>query len=212
MSLLDLQEVSRIPDSRIPGHWAQCTVGWKRTDKYCHVRQSDIQPRQTMCPRRSCCYKPRRWPFVTIHARCQWMSFLLSERIRFCWTSLCQLTWPYRVTIGGVNGPICHGAGRRNRTISDQVVAIEYIDANGVHKTIVCKEQLKAAAGCFGLLGIVTHITFELGAMIYAVLRPKKIPISLAIPPLSASYVPLALYKNRTHKDIADANADFMCD
>lgn len=117
---------------------------------------------------------------------------------------------PYRVTVGGVNGPICHGAGRRNKTISDQVVAIEYVDVNGVHQSVVDKDQLKAAAGCFGLLGIVTHITFELEAMTYAVLRPKKTPISLAIPPLSMSEVPLALYKNWTEKDVADAKADFI--
>ena len=32
-----------------------------------------------------------------------------------------------RVTVGGVNGPICHGAGRSHKTINDQVVAIEYV-------------------------------------------------------------------------------------
>lgn len=31
-------------------------------------------------------------------------------------------------------------------------------------------EELKAAAGAFGLLGVVTHITFELDAMTYAVM------------------------------------------
>lgn len=114
-----------------------------------------------------------------------------------------------RVTVGGVNAPICHGAGRSHKTISDQVVAIEYVDANGVLQTVVDRTQLKAAAGCFGLLGIVTHITFELEAMTYAVMRPQKTAITLAIPPLKMSDVPLALYKNWTQKDIDAAKADF---
>ena len=79
-----------------------------------------------------------------------------------------------RVTIGGVNGPICHGAGIRHRTLNDYVRAIEYVDANGVHRTISDPSHLRAAAGCFGLLGIVTHITFELDKMSYAIMEPTK--------------------------------------
>ncbi|RAL63059.1 hypothetical protein DID88_004144 [Monilinia fructigena] len=86
------------------------------------------------------------------------------------------------VTAGGVNGPICHGAGRRHKTVSDYVRAIEYIDANGMHRTITKPAHLRAAAGCFGLLGIVTHITFLLSPMSYAILRPTKPDIALAIP------------------------------
>ena len=33
----------------------------------------------------------------------------------------------HRVTVGVGNGPICHGAGRRHKTINDMVVAIEYV-------------------------------------------------------------------------------------
>ena len=42
----------------------------------------------------------------------------------------------HRVTVGGVNGPICHGAGRRHKTINDQVVAIEYVSF--ADKTLKC--------------------------------------------------------------------------
>lgn len=52
-------------------------------------------------------------------------------------------------------------------------------------------------------------MTFDLEAMTYALLRPKKFSISIAVPPLSMSEVPLALYKNWTEKDMADAKADF---
>ena len=115
------------------------------------------------------------------------------------------------MTVGGVNGPICHGAGRHHATINDQVKAIEYIDANGKHQFVSDQKQLKAAAGCFGLLGVVTHITFELEAMIYPVMKPEKTAISLAIPPLQASDVPVALRKDPlpTDKELQAAKADF---
>lgn len=114
-----------------------------------------------------------------------------------------------RVTFGGVNGPICHGAGRRHKTINDQVRAVEYVDANGVHRTISDPTHLKAAAGCFGLLGIVTHITFALEPMRYAVLKPVKPDIGLAIPPPSREDIPLALRKSWTDAQYAAALADF---
>ena len=119
--------------------------------------------------------------------------------------------WRNRVTIGGVNGPICHGAGRRHGTVNDQVKAIEYIDANGKLQMVSDQKQLKAAAGCFGLLGVVTHITFELEAMIYPVMKAEKPAISLAIPPLQASDVPLALRKDPlpTNEELQAAKADF---
>ncbi|KAI9881007.1 MAG: hypothetical protein M1830_009501 [Pleopsidium flavum] len=113
------------------------------------------------------------------------------------------------VTIGGVNAPICHGAGRRNKTLSDQVRVIEYVDANGQHQLLSDNNHLKAAAGCFGLLGLVTHITFELHAMTYAVMKPRKRDIGLAIPPLNRSDVPLALHRTWTDTQLAEALKDF---
>ncbi|KAM0141342.1 hypothetical protein ACHAP3_002204 [Botrytis cinerea] len=113
------------------------------------------------------------------------------------------------VTAGGVNGPICHGAGRRHQTVSDYVRAIEYIDANGVHRTVTKPAHLRAAAGCFGLLGIVTHITLLLSPMTYAVLRPTKPDIALAIPPLSPTDIPIALRKSWTPAQYADALKEF---
>lgn len=114
-----------------------------------------------------------------------------------------------RVTIGGVNAPICHGAGRSHKTLSDQVRAIEYVDANGIHRTISNPAHLKAAAGSFGLLGIVTHVTLEVNKMTYALLNPSKPDIGLAIPPLNPNDVPLALRKTWTKAKMAAAQADF---
>jgi hypothetical protein len=115
-----------------------------------------------------------------------------------------------RVTVGGVNGPICHGAGRSHKTINDQIRAIEYVDANGEHRTITDPAHLKAAAGCFGLLGIITHITLEVDKMTYAMMKPEKPDIGLAIPPLNPDDVPLALQKTWTKTRVDAAYADFV--
>ena len=116
------------------------------------------------------------------------------------------------VTMGGVNGPICHGAGRRHKTLSDLVRVIEYVDANGVHQQVSDPQLLKAAAGCFGLLGIVTHLTLELDAMTYAVLKPRKPDIGFAIPPLSLKDVPVALRKDLTAQQYEEAHAEALAD
>lgn len=106
----------------------------------------------------------------------------------------------HRVTIGGVNGPICHGAGARHKTISDYVRAVEFVDANGRLQKITDPEHLRAAAGCFGLLGVVTHITFELDKMTYAVLEPRKVDVARAIPPLDINDIPRALRDDKWGK------------
>ncbi|RDW66713.1 hypothetical protein BP5796_09462 [Coleophoma crateriformis] len=114
------------------------------------------------------------------------------------------------VTVGGVNGPICHGAGIGHKTIADYVRAVEYIDANGTPQIISDAKELKAAAGCFGLLGVVTHITFALDKMSYALLKPAKIDVGLAIPPPRGEDIPLALQKTWTKAQIAAAQDDFV--
>ena len=81
-------------------------------------------------------------------------------------------------------------------TISDYVRCVEYVDVNGELRSVSKPEQLRAAAGCFGLLGIVTHITFELDyfeQMTYAELKPLKQPVAEAIPPIDKNAIPLAL-------------------
>lgn len=117
-----------------------------------------------------------------------------------------------RVTAGGVNGPICHGAGRRHKTISDQVRAIEYVDAHGKLQVISDPELLKAAAGCFGLLGIVTHISLELDPMSYAIMNPSKPAVELAVPPLSLDDVPKAIRNSVSEAELLDATRQFEKD
>ncbi|KAL9127507.1 MAG: hypothetical protein Q9217_003637 [Psora testacea] len=115
------------------------------------------------------------------------------------------------VTIGGVNAPICHGAGARHKTISDYVRAVEYVDAHGVCQKVDDPDLLRVAAGCFGLLGIVTHITFELDAMTYAILKPQKKPAAFAIPPPDNDIrrIPDALWDVKKYGEKDEPNAEF---
>ncbi|KAJ9610462.1 hypothetical protein H2200_005239 [Cladophialophora chaetospira] len=102
------------------------------------------------------------------------------------------------ITMGGSNATICHGGGIRNPTISDLVRAIEYVDANGILRKIdlSTSDILKAAAGCFGLIGVVTHLVLELDPLSCALMEPRKIPVIEAIPPppdLPDSMIPAPL-------------------
>jgi len=105
------------------------------------------------------------------------------------------------ITLGGSNAPICHGAGRQNSTLSDLVRRIEYVDVNGVSQVVEKPEHLRAASGCFGLMGVVTFITMEFPPMSYAVIEPVKMPVIQAVPPPSGmdeSKIPPALLANWT--------------
>ena len=69
--------------------------------------------------------------------------------------------------------------------MSDLVRVIEYVNANGK----LCKIDmstpgiLRAAAGCFGLIGVVTHLVLEFDPMTCALMEPRKFPVIEAIPP-----------------------------
>ncbi|KIV95625.1 hypothetical protein PV10_03255 [Exophiala mesophila] len=96
----------------------------------------------------------------------------------------CQII-EVEITMGGSNATICHGAGINNPTLSDLVRAIEYVDANGVLRMIDMSTpaMLRAAAGCFGLIGVVTHLVLEFDRLACALMKPRKIPVVEAIPP-----------------------------
>ncbi|RPA80545.1 FAD-binding domain-containing protein [Ascobolus immersus RN42] len=116
------------------------------------------------------------------------------------------------ITLGGSNVPICHGGGFRHKTLSDLVRKIEYVDANGKAQSVSDPKLLKAAAGSMGLLGIVTHVTFELDKMTYAIMKPEKIDTYLAIPPPRGYVVPLSLYKLVTPSKLQAAREKFYND
>ena len=68
-------------------------------------------------------------------------------------------------------------------TLSDLVVEIEYVDANGVKQTINDPAELLAASGAFGLLGVVVSLTLQIDDMGLVNMMPVKLPMPLAIPP-----------------------------
>jgi hypothetical protein len=94
------------------------------------------------------------------------------------------------ITWGGSNAPICHGAGRGHQTLSDLVTEVEFVNAKGDLQVVSDPDLLQAAAGCFGLLGIVTSLTIKLDPMSYAKLRPEKQRLALTIPPPPAAAIP----------------------
>ena len=54
--------------------------------------------------------------------------------------------------------------------------------SNYILQVVNDKEKLKAFAGCFGLAGIVTSITFKMDAMTWARFHPKKSRMIDSIP------------------------------
>ncbi|THX82590.1 hypothetical protein D6D04_03435, partial [Aureobasidium pullulans] len=79
------------------------------------------------------------------------------------------------VTTGGIVGSMCHGSGFAHKSINDYIRSVEYVDVNGVVQSITDAKELHVALGCFGLMGIITHITYEVKKMTFAVMQPRKI-------------------------------------
>ncbi|RLL95561.1 hypothetical protein CFD26_104724 [Aspergillus turcosus] len=141
-----------------------------------------------------------------------------NEQFRSWCIATKRLTLPLNVimveiTFGGSNGPICHGAGIRHPTLNDLVYAIEYVDAHGKLQMITKADGdfLSAASGCFGLIGVVTHITLVVDQMTYAAMTPEKMAVIDAIPPPASlrSRVPQPLYQPRTPDEIRRAQEAF---
>ena len=87
------------------------------------------------------------------------------------------------------------------------------MDVHGEYRYITSKDGdfLSAASGCFGLIGVVTHIVLRLDKMSYAQLKPAKIDVIDAIPPPDdmRHLVPKGLQKDRTPEQIKAAHAEF---
>lgn len=115
------------------------------------------------------------------------------------------------ITWGGSNGPICHGAGWRHPTLSDLVTEIEFVNARGELQVVSDPEQLRSAAGCFGLLGVVTALTLKLDPMSYAVMQPIKPRVALTIPPPPGVRVPAGIdMTGISEQDLQAAWTDFV--
>ncbi|KAK9416811.1 hypothetical protein SUNI508_09509 [Seiridium unicorne] len=139
-----------------------------------------------------------------------------NERLRRWCIQKGKITLPFNVimvelTLGGSNAPICHGAGLKHQSLSDLVRKVEYVDCHGKFQTVTDLKQLRAASGCFGLMGVVTHITMEFDAMTYAQLAPQKLDAVVAIPPPDGleQEIPPALRKHRTPEQSQQDIANF---
>lgn len=119
------------------------------------------------------------------------------------------------ITSSGWTQPICHGAGILNQSVSDLCVEMRIVNCKGELQTITDKDQLKAVAGGFGLLGVITSHVFVLDPMKIARLFPARIATPLAVPPVSRSDVPqqndfdISQYSDEA---LAKATADFAAD
>lgn len=157
--------------------------------------------------------RPRQHGNTLVRVGCA----VTNERLRRWCIENKKLTLPLNVimveiTMGGSNAPICHGAGRAHQTLSDLVREIEYVDVHGKLQTVSNPDHLRAASGCFGLMGVVTRITLELSPMTYALTNPLKMPVVQAVPPppdMSDDEIPSALRINRTPAQKAQYQAEF---
>lgn len=118
-------------------------------------------------------------------------------------------------TFGGSNATMSHGAGIQHATLSDLVTEMEFVNANGELQVVGDKEQLKAVAGCMGLIGIVTSLTMKLDRMTYADFEPYDTPVALAIPPLDVNSVRLPesvkkkFFGSYSHRNLETAKERF---
>jgi FAD/FMN-containing dehydrogenase len=106
-------------------------------------------------------------------------------------------------TYGGTISAMCHGAGITNKTLSDLVAEVEFVDPNGELRTVSDPELLKAASGTMGVLGVVTAYTIRLDKMTYAAMRPARVPVELAVPP-PQEYIDAARKGDPKYKWIKD--------
>ncbi|MGH3426573.1 MAG: hypothetical protein ACRDQZ_03205, partial [Mycobacteriales bacterium] len=115
------------------------------------------------------------------------------------------------ITWGGSNAPICHGAGRRHRTLSDLVTEIEFVNAKGELQVVNDPAQLRAAAGCFGLLGVLTALTVKLDPMSYAVMTPVRPRLALTVPPPKGFSIPAAVdMSGISEADLEQSRTEFV--
>jgi hypothetical protein len=112
------------------------------------------------------------------------------------------------ITFGGSNAPICHGSGFSTRTLSDLVMEVEYVDARGNLQVVNDPEELRAASGCFGLLGVVVSLTLLLDDMGVAKMMPAAIDVALAIPPPKGYPIPAAIKEQMANNHITDEDLE----
>lgn len=113
------------------------------------------------------------------------------------------------MTFGGTNAPVCHGSGPSTTTLSDLVVEVIYVDAKGELQVVNKPEELVAASGAFGLLGVVVSITIQLDAMNVTDMMPIRCPLPLAIPPPANYPLPYEVQEMMEQQGITQKMMDY---
>ena len=114
-------------------------------------------------------------------------------------------------TFSGTISSICHGAGYKNKTLSDLVEEIEFVNVKGelqVINKVAQPDLMQAAAGSFGLIGIITSITIKLDKMSYALTNPKLVKLSKAIPPPRGTH--LEKMPKKLQEDLGISNQELL--
>ena len=110
-------------------------------------------------------------------------------------------------SVGGTINMMCHGSGVHSKSVADNVVAMEFINAEG-NLQCICdfdtiklarlddewekvplkqREILKKVVGNFGLMGIATYYYIQMDEMQYAKYLPKAVEASQAVPKITDS-------------------------
>jgi hypothetical protein len=113
------------------------------------------------------------------------------------------------ITFGGAITPMCHGTGINHPTMADLVTEVEFINVKGDLQLVTDPKLIRAAAGSFGLLGIVTAFVIRVERMSYAAMRPTKIPAMLGIPPPPGWDVPKELQCHPSDAQLKGAQKTF---
>jgi len=94
------------------------------------------------------------------------------------------------ISFGGSTSPMAHGTGLTHPTMADLVTEVEFVNANGELQRVTSANQMRAAAGALGVMGVIVAVVMKLERMTYAQMKPYKTPAVLAVPPPPPEWCP----------------------
>ena len=109
-------------------------------------------------------------------------------------------------TIGGTTSLMCHGAGIKQKTMSDLVVEVEFVNGEGQVQVVNDPTKLKAVAGSFGLFGVILSLSYRFSKMTYATFSPRTTCMSNIIPPYSATINEVRNYDASSLQSLVENN------
>jgi len=95
-------------------------------------------------------------------------------------------------TSAGWTQTASHGSGVAHSSVSDLVTAIEFVNCRGEIQNISEPKQIRALSCGFGLFGVILSQTFRVSKLQLAIMRPRKTPTPIAVPPPSRAFAPQA--------------------